>query len=231
MKIIVSAQSRYGVDYGWLKSYHLFSFGEYFSANNIHWGALRVFNDDTIAPHRGFDTHSHAEMEIVTIILTGAVTHKDSMGNEKKLKAGMVQRMSAGTGVSHSEYNNEDEELQLYQIWIPPNEKGLTPSYEERDFSTELNENSLNCLVSHKDKSALFIHQDAEIFYGKIQKGKSLEYKTSEERSIFIYIKSGVLDVEGDILNEGDQARLMEVPKIGFTGVEESEFILIDTVS
>lgn len=229
MKIIVSAKSRYGTDYGWLKSYHLFSFGEYFSPNNIHWGAVRVFNDDRIAAHSGFDTHAHADMEIVTIILTGAVTHKDSMGNERKLSKGMVQRMTAGSGVRHSEHNKEDEELHLYQIWILPNGKSLEPSYEERDFSSDLKDDSLNCLVSDKNKSALFIHQDAEIYYGKLSSGKSLDYKMEKDRAIFIYVKSGELNEGEDIIAEGDQLRVVEETELNLMAKTDSEFILIDT--
>lgn len=229
MKILVSANSRYESDYGWLKSYHLFSFGEYFSPNNINWGMLRVFNDDRISAHTGFDTHRHADMEIVTLILRGAVTHKDSMGNERKLSKGMVQRMSAGTGVSHSEYNNEGEELHLYQIWVPPSEKGLKPSYEERDFGLELKDDTLNCLVSDKNDSALFIHQDAEIYYGKLSAGKSLTYKTSPDRAVFLYVKNGGLNDGEDVIREGDQLRITEENKLSLIAESDSEFVLVDT--
>lgn len=227
MMILTPAGERYRCDYGWLQSYHLFSFGDYFDPKNLHWGQLRVYNDDLIAPHTGFDTHFHKEMEIVTIVLQGAVTHEDSTGNKKRITAKMVQRMSAGTGVQHSEYNHEDNPLHLHQIWILPNEAGLAPEYEEASFENAIQENGLTHLVGKG--GPLSIHADAHIYYGHFEKGKTFRYEFSEDRAVFLYLRLGGLRLGEILVRQKDQIRVLEESFLEGEVLEESEFVLIDT--
>ncbi len=169
---ITKAESRHFQDHGWLKTYWLFSFDSYYDPANIQFGALRVFNDDKVAEGKGFDMHRHREMEIVSIVLSGAITHQDSLGNRKRVKAGEVQVMSAGTGIMHSEYNQEQKELHLYQIWFLPNKSGLTPSYDQKDFSKVDKTNQLVAVASGKnDKDALYINSDARLLLGQLERG------------------------------------------------------------
>ncbi|MEK9159352.1 MAG: pirin family protein [Patescibacteria group bacterium] len=221
----IPAYVRHLSNAGWLRSYFLFSFADYYDPNNMHWGDLRVFNDDTISPHSGFDLHSHSEMEIVTIVLKGAVSHEDSMGNKRKISAGMVQRMSAGTGVRHSEWNNEDEPLHLYQIWVLPGEKGLTPEYEE--IAYELEDDALTQLVG--EGGLLKIHADAKFFYGKLSAGKKITHDFEADHYGLIYVKSGELKVGEELLEEGDQLRVHDTASILIEAEQDSEFVLIES--
>ncbi len=227
MKMVIPAYQRYLSNLGWLRSYFLFSFADYHDPENMHWGDLRVFNDDTISPRSGFGLHAHKEMEIVTIVLSGTVTHEDSMGNQKKISAGMVQRMSAGTGVRHSEYNHEDEPLHLYQIWILPKEEGLLPEYEEATFEGKLKENGLTRLAG--EGGLLNIHANASIFYGKLEKGKNLECVFAPERYVELYVSSGEVKLLEVVLEPGDQLRLHEEELLNLIALEDAEFILIET--
>ncbi len=221
----IPAYVRHLQNAGWLRSYFLFSFADYYDPNNMHWGDLRVFNDDTISPHSGFDLHSHSEMEIVTIVLKGAVSHEDSMGNKRKISAGMVQRMSAGTGVRHSEWNNEDEPLHLYQIWVLPGEKALTPEYEE--IAYVLKDDALTQLVG--EGGLLKIHADAKFFYGKLSAGKEITHDFEAGRYGLIYVKSGELKVGEEVLEEGDQLRFSETKALQIEAQLDCEFTLIVT--
>ena len=163
-----------GADHGWLKAKHHFSFASYHNPNRMHFGPMRVINDDIVAPHRGFDPHPHDNMEIITYVRKGAITHKDDMGNEGKTKAGDVQVMSAGTGVVHSEFNLEDEETNLYQIWMFPNKKNVKPRWDAKEFPKEPVTDQLKALVTgfnDPDSDSLKIYQDATIFAGRMNKG------------------------------------------------------------
>ena len=227
MKMVIPAYQRYLSNLGWLRSYFLFSFADYYDPENMHWGELRVFNDDTIAPQSGFDLHPHSEMEIVTIVLEGAVTHEDSMGNKRRIAAGMIQRMSAGTGVKHSEWNKEDQPLHLYQIWILPGERGLTPEYEEASFADALTENALTCLVG--EEGLLKIHADAQFYYGKLQKAKELTQGFESSRSVLVYVRSGAVKYKELILEAGDQLRLEGEEELRLIGEEDAEFVVIES--
>ncbi len=226
---IIEADSRHFQDHGWLKTHWLFSFDSYYDPDNIQFGALRVFNDDIVAPGQGFDMHRHSEMEIVSIILSGAISHEDSMGNRKRVKAGEVQVMSAGTGVKHSEYNLENKELHLYQIWFLPNKSGLIPSYDQKDFSKVDKTNKLVAVASGKnDNEALYINSDARLMLGHLEKGSSLTHTVEVNDKIFIYVTSGKLLVNEIVFGEGDQARIERESELSLSAEEAANFILIE---
>lgn len=224
---IISASKRHFQNFGWLQTYWLFSFDSYHDPANIRWGALRVFNDDIIAPHTGFDTHPHREMEIVTIVLRGEVSHRDSMGNSTVIKAGEVQRMSAGTGITHSEYNNTDHELHLYQIWILPERKGLTPSYEQKSFDSIAANELVPVVSGNNAPGSLHIHADATIYRLNMDAGNSLVHVISG-RKVFIYIISGEISLDSDKLSQNDQARLSDEIDITIEAQTDASLILIE---
>ncbi|MCH7783613.1 pirin family protein [candidate division KSB1 bacterium] len=225
----IEADKRYFSDIGWLQTYWLFSFGNYYDPANVNFGSLRVFNDDIIAPNTGFDTHPHKEMEIVSIIFEGQLNHKDSMGNEEVIRAGEVQRMTAGTGIMHSEHNYGEVPTNLYQLWILPNQSGLKPSYEQKIFSSESKKNTLLPVVSNKENNgALFIHSDTTIFLSELDKGKEITYDTDESRNIFIYLNNGKLSINGEEFCTKDQARITNETQVKISADENSSFICID---
>jgi len=226
---IIPRDERYFTDHGWLKSYWLFSFSDYYDPGNVHHGSLRVFNDDYVDPHSGFATHPHREMEIVTIVLEGAITHKDSMGNEAVIRAGEVQSMSAGTGITHSEHNRENEVLHLYQIWIFPEKQGLRPSYDQKAFNPSLWKNRLFPVASGQGmKEAVKINADATIYRCVLERDNILEQDISENRHIFMYITEGEIEVNGHIAKENDQIRMSGETGLKIKSHREADFILID---
>lgn len=171
---IIKADQRHFSDFGWLQTYWLFSFSDYYDPHNIQFGALRVFNDDVVAPETGFPTHPHEEMEIVTLVLEGEMTHQDSMGNKTVIKAGDVQRMSAGTGLTHSEFNLTDKPVHFHQIWIYPDTKGLAPSYDQESFDAEAWANRLLAVASGQGiDGAVTFHTDATIYRCSMDKGRN----------------------------------------------------------
>jgi redox-sensitive bicupin YhaK (pirin superfamily) len=216
----------------WLDSRHSFSFGEYYDPGNIHFGPLRVMNDDIIQPGEGFPTHPHRDMEIVTIILEGTVTHKDSSGGEGTITVNEIQRMTAGKGILHSEFNASDTEiLKLLQIWFIPNKQGLTPSYEQIKFSHEEKKNKLLKVVSgKKEDGIIFINQDAEIFLSDLEKGKIIQYKLSKERSVYLHVINGTINVNDISLNNGDAVKITEEDQINISAAENSNIILFDLI-
>lgn len=225
----IEADKRHFSDIGWLQTYWLFSFSNYYDPENINFGSLRVFNDDIIAPNTGFDTHPHKEMEIVSIIFEGQLNHKDSMGNEQVIRAGEVQRMTAGTGIMHSEHNYGEVPTNLYQLWILPNQSGLEPSYEQKIFSSESKKNTFLPVVSNKENNgALFIHSDTTIFLSELEKGKEITYETDESRKIFIYLNNGKLSINGEEFCTKDQARITNETQVKISADENSSFICID---
>jgi redox-sensitive bicupin YhaK (pirin superfamily) len=226
---IIRAGERHFKDLGWLKTYWLFSFSDYYDPDNMRFGSLRVFNDDKVAPGKGFGMHRHSEMEIVTIILEGKLTHADNMGHEFTNQPGDVQRMTAGTGVRHSEFNTSDEELHLYQIWIEPRESGLEPSYEQKHFEESDWENALLPLASGQEKQgAVYMHADATIYRGSLETGKDLTYENTRGRKLFLYLASGRMNLNQQTLNPGDQARMELDEPLRMKAEEASAFILID---
>ncbi|WP_210489074.1 pirin family protein [Rufibacter aurantiacus] len=227
---VIPAADRHHASHGWLDSYFLFSFSDYYDMNNVQWGPLRVFNDDYIKGNSGFPEHPHSEMEIVTIVLEGEVTHKDSLGNDTVIRAGEVQRMTTGTGVRHSEHNSSDKDLHLYQLWFFPNKKGLAPSYEQKaiDFTDEKNE--LVPLVTGQKvlEDVVYINSNSTIYYANLKEGKEIDFKTFSIRKGFIYVTTGELFVNGIQVQKNDQVRSADVDALRIKATADSTFILID---
>jgi redox-sensitive bicupin YhaK (pirin superfamily) len=229
---IIPSKDRHFNDFGWLKTYWLFSFADYFDPENIQFGALRVFNDDIVEPGQGFGTHPHKEMEIVTIVFHGEVTHEDSMGNKAVIKTGDVQRMSAGTGITHSEFNFGSEPAHFCQIWILPDVPKLNPSYEQKKFSFEANGNGLLPLVSGNGMpETVSIHSDVTFYRGTLKPGGNLNYPMRENRRVFVYVTDGTMEVQGNPLHTNDQARIDLEENLQLTGTNPTEFLLIDVPS
>ena len=217
----------YTSDHGWLQSKFLFSFAEYYDPTNMEWGSLRVFNDDTIAPHSGFPMHSHSEMEIVTIMLKGSLTHKDSMGNTRTITKGYVQRMSAGTGVTHSEMNDGDEQVELFQLWFYPNVTRLTPSYEEKEFQ-HLRSNGLHTLTSAGgDNGSISFSSNAKVFYGNFKQGDSYALELEDNDYALLYVRKGNVSIGDITLSESDQLRAHHETELTLAFNSDSEFIVI----
>jgi redox-sensitive bicupin YhaK (pirin superfamily) len=229
---IIRAKDRYFSDFGWLKTYWLFSFSDYFDPTNIQFGALRVFNDDVVESHTGFPTHPHREMEIVTIVDEGKITHADSMGNETVIGAGEVQRMSAGTGLTHSEFNLTSEPVHFCQIWIFPDEPGLAPSYDQRRYAPPEWRNRLLPVASGQGlKDVVTFHTDATIYRADLDHNHALTFKTADLRRIFLYLLKGSVAVNGRHLGHNDQARIDLEHKITITASGDASFVLIDVPS
>ena len=227
---LIKSSERHLSSQGWLKSYFLFSFADYYDPGNMQFGPLRVFNDDTIAARSGFPMHPHSDMEIVTIVVKGAITHKDSLGNEKTIKAGEVQRMTAGTGLTHSEHNDGDEELHLYQLWFLPNRKGLQPSYEQKEIGFLDSTNELIPLVTGQKvlEDVVYMNSNSTVYYANLQEEKEIDFKTSSIRKIFIYVTGGTLFVNGQEVTKHDQLRLTDQELIKIKAAKTGSFVLID---
>lgn len=229
---IIKANNRHFSDYGWLKTYWLFSFSNYFDPHNIQFGALRVFNDDVVAPGTGFPTHPHEEMEIITIVLDGEMTHEDSMGNKAVIQSGDVQRMSAGTGLTHSEFNLAEAPVHFYQIWIYPDQAGLAPSYDQKRFSDAQWRNVLLPVASGQAvENTVTFHTDATIYRCHLGGGKAVTHATTVGRRIFIYVTRGALEANGTTIEEKDQARIDTDEPLTLSATNLAEFILIDVPS
>lgn len=227
---ITKADDRFHADGGWLSTYWLFSFDHYYDPNNVSFGPLRVFNDDVIQPDSGFGMHGHSDMEIVTYVLEGAIDHKDSTGGEDKISVGEVQRMTAGTGIRHSEFNkSKTEQVHLLQMWVLPNKTGLTPSYEQKKFSNEERTGVLLPVASGQGiGDAVTINQDVTFYVSKALPGEKLSHKLADKRKAFLYVIDGDISVNDKVLSTGDQARIVETSQLDFVATRESEIILID---
>ena len=213
-------------NFGWLAAKHHFSFGQYHDSQRMGFGKLRVINDDIIKPHSGFDTHPHRDMEIITYVRQGAISHKDSRGNSGRTEAGDVQVMSAGTGIFHSEHNHEDVDTNLYQIWIEPNKLGVEPRWDSHEFPSESNSDQLTLLVSGDEKAPLFIHADAKIFAGNIDAGNEITQKLDKDG--YLLVSEGIILV-GDIkLGKGDAAEITQQTEVVIIAEEDAEILLID---
>ena len=225
---IIRSDDRGSADHGWLQARHTFSFAEYRNPERMHFGKVRVINEDRIAPGQGFATHPHNDMEIVTYIISGAIEHKDSMGNGTVIRAGEVQRMTAGTGVLHSEFNHsKEEELHLLQIWIFPEEKNLTPGYEQTLFSREEKLNRLR-LVGSRDgrEGSVTIHQDVDLYASIVEKGKNVTLDDVADRRVLVQIVSGSVNVNGETLLAGDGVQIRDVATIDITANDDAELLL-----
>ena len=219
-----------GADHGWLKARHHFSFANYYDPDRMGWGPIRVWNDDEIAPNSGFPPHPHADMEIVTYVRKGAITHQDSLGNRGRTAAGDVQVMSAGTGIRHAEYNLEPETTTLFQIWIEPTRSGGEPRWGARPFPKGDRAGRFVTLASGMpdDDDALEIRTDARVAGATLKAGESAEYRLGEGRSAYLVPAVGAVDVNGVRLDARDGAAVKDEPVLTVTALEDAEVVLVD---
>ena len=225
------AAERGHFNHGWLDTYHSFSFADYWDPKHMGYRSLRVINEDKVAPHQGFGTHPHRDMEIITYVLEGALAHKDSMGTGSVIRPGEVQRMSAGTGVLHSEFNHSpSERVHLLQIWIQPERRGLPPSYEQKNFSTEEKLNRFRLIASPTgEEGSVTIHQDARLSAAIIEKGNTVEYELGKDRNAWMQVARGEVSLNGKLLQQGDGAAVENEASVRVTGSgDESEVLLFD---
>ncbi|QMU28483.1 pirin family protein [Adhaeribacter radiodurans] len=227
---LINAEDRHFSSAGWLKSHFLFSFADYYDPTNMQFGPLRVFNDDYVAPKSGFPQHPHSEMEIITIVLDGEVTHEDSMGNKTIISTGDVQRMTAGTGITHSETNNSDKELHLLQLWFLTNKRALNPSYEQKHVDFHDSKNELIPLVTGQKvlEDVVFMNSNSTVYYSYLKKDKEIDFKTFEIRKTLIYVLEGELFANGMQATANDQLRIDDESAILIRASQDSSFILID---
>ena len=226
----IAANDRYHIESNWLSAYWLFSFDRYYDPNNMAFGPLRVFNHDTIQGGSGFPTHSHREMEIVTYVLQGQLAHKDSTGGVGFINPGEVQRMTAGTGIAHSEFNaSETEATKLLQLWVIPEREGLTPSYEQKQFSLAQRTGKLLPIASGRDlPETVKIHQDATFYVSRLNAGDAVTHELNEKRRAFLYVIEGEITLNGEVFKAGDQARITSESQLALTATNNGEIILID---
>lgn len=226
------SNSRGKADHGWLKSFHTFSFSSYYNPERVHFGALRVLNDDTVAPGMGFGTHPHDNMEIVSIPLSGDLEHRDSMGNVAVIREGDVQVMSAGTGIRHSEMNhNRDKEVRFLQIWIIPEKKNVEPRYDQQNFSGADKTNQWLTVVSPigTRDGGVQVHQQAWFSLSTLEAGKSLDYQLHRnENGIYIFILEGNAEVNGQVLARRDGLAVWETDRVSLTSSTGAEILLME---
>jgi redox-sensitive bicupin YhaK (pirin superfamily) len=227
---IIRSDQRHSADFGWLETHWHFSFGDYYDENNLNWGVLRVFNDDIIKAGGGFDFHPHQDMEIVTIVLTGELEHRDNLGNRGLTKPGEVQVMSAGKGIYHSEQNPSlREPLHLLQLWILPRAKGGPPRWEQRHFRRGDRVGKMMAVVSGGDlPDTLRIDQDAQIFLSALPAGFRAMHGIRPGRKGYVFVIAGAAKLNGETLKEGDQARIADETRLEFAAEEAAEIILLD---
>lgn len=226
---IIRSDTRGTADHGWLKAKHSFSFGEYHDPSRMGFGSLRVINEDRIAADKGFGTHPHRNMEIVTYIIDGALAHKDSMGNGSTIRPGELQRMTAGTGVLHSEHSLPGADTHLLQIWILPEKNGLEPGYEQKYFDDAGKLNQWRLLGSRDGRDgSLTIHQDVSLSASILEAGQSLDYRFDGERRGFLQLVKGEIQMGDDVLRSGDGAAMENADALSITAIRDSEFLLFD---
>ena len=230
MMNIIQSETRGSADHGWLRAKHTFSFADYYDPARVDFGSLRVINEDRVAPAKGFGTHPHRDMEIITYVIDGAIEHKDSMGNGTIITPGEVQRMTAGTGVLHSEFNHsQDEELHLLQIWIYPERNGLAPSYEQTRFPREEKLNRLRLVGSRDGRDgSVTIHQDVDLYASILEQGKELTLESGADRKVFVQLIRGDIEANGASLSAGDGAALEGERAVNFVAASEAEFLVFD---
>jgi redox-sensitive bicupin YhaK (pirin superfamily) len=229
--IIHRASDRGHANHGWLDAHHSFSFANWYDPEKIHFGMLRVLNDDIVAPGQGFGMHPHNDMEIITIILKGALEHKDNMGNGSVIRPGDVQVMSAGSGVLHSEFNpSSSEEVNLFQLWIFPKEKGIKPRYDQKTFSPDLRKNSVQLVASgFKKNGELYIHQDAAISLGSIDKDSSIDYiMNRKENGLYMMVVDGSIKVNDEKLSKRDAIGVKGTESIHIKAESDSQILFIE---
>ena len=217
-------------DHGWLKSFHSFSFAGYYDADHVEFGNLRVINEDRIAPGTGFGTHGHKDMEIISYVLSGELAHKDSMGNVKGIPPGDVQRMSAGTGVQHSEFNHAPgETTHFLQIWIQPNVTGIAPGYEQKTFTPAEKRGKLRLVASNDGaQGSVSVHADAKIYAGLLDGDEHAELPLNPARRTYVHLVRGALEVNGQALQQGDAAMLEALDKLSLRAGQDAEVLVFD---
>ena len=217
-------------NHGWLDARHHFAFADYYNRDRMHWGNLRVWNDDTIAAKSGFPPHPHRDMEIITYVRSGAITHRDSLGNQGRTAAGDVQVMSAGTGITHAEYNLEDEATTLFQIWIQPTRSGEQPGWGARAFPKGDRSGQLVVLASGyaEDGDALPIRTDARVAGATLRAGETVEYALGRDRRAYLVPTSGAVEIEGVRVNARDGAAIRDTETVTVKALEDSELVLVD---
>jgi hypothetical protein len=230
-KTIYRSEDRGRANYGWLNTKYSFSFSDYYNPEMMNFGTLRVLNDDIVSPGMGFGTHPHNNMEIITIVLEGALEHKDSMGTGAVIYKDEVQVMSAGSGITHSEFNpSQEEPVNLLQLWIFPKEKNIKPRYDQKTFPAGERKNKLVTAVSGFNKEgALYIHQDAEIKLGFFEKGNSFEYQLNNPANgAYIFLIEGYTTIEDEAIFKRDAIGVTDTDKIKFNFIDDTKFILIE---
>ncbi|KRT72473.1 MAG: pirin family protein [Candidatus Rokubacteria bacterium CSP1-6] len=229
MKQIIRSKDRYHHEMEWLSTYWHFSFDHYYDPANLSFGPLRVFNDDVIQPGTGFPPHSHRDMEIITYVLEGELEHQDNLGNRGRVHPGEIQVMSAGTGITHAEYNpSKSDLLHLLQIWVLPRTRSLKPRWEQREFSKAERQGRLLPVVSGAAGDTLRIDQDAVISIAALDPGQSVTHDVRPGRRAYAFVISGALDVNGDALAAGDQARITDESRLVLAASTSTELILLD---
>jgi len=218
-------------NFGWLDAHHHFSFGHYFDASRMGWGALRVWNDDTIDPQTGFDPHPHRDMEIITYVRKGAITHQDRLGNQGRTEAGDIQVMHAGTGIVHAEYNLEPDETQIFQIWIEPAKRGVEPGWAQREFN-DVGRNAFKVLASGRPQDAgsdaLPINQDAALLGGRFDEGTETTYTVEAGRLAYMVANEGVLTVNGERATARDGIAIGGGETVTVKALSDLELVLVD---
>lgn len=224
------AKERGHFDHGWLQTYHTFSFGDYHDPHFMGFRDLRVINEDWVQPGKGFGTHPHRDMEILTYVLEGVLQHKDSMGNGSTIRPGEVQRMSAGTGVTHSEFNASDREpVHLLQIWILPREKGMPPSYEQKPVPPAKGDSPWRLIASSDGAEAsVTVHQDVRVFLAELESGRKVFFQHKPDRHLWLQVTRGELELGGETLKAGDGVAISGEPDINLTAHSPAELLLFD---
>jgi redox-sensitive bicupin YhaK (pirin superfamily) len=230
MNEIRRSNERGYADHGWLKSFHSFSFADYFDPQHVEFGPLRVINEDRVAPGQGFGTHGHRDMEIISYVLAGELAHKDSMGNGSTIRPGDVQRMSAGRGVLHSEFNpSTSNPVHFLQIWIQPNQQRIEPSYEEKRFSAEDKRGRLRLIASADGaEGSVLIHQDARVYAGLFSGTEQTSLEVKPGRRIYVHVARGSITANGTQLSAGDALKLTDVTTLALQDGQEVEVIVFD---
>jgi len=229
-KVLHPAHSRGAANHGWLKSFHSFSFANYYNPQKMHFGVLRVLNDDEVAPSMGFGTHPHDNMEIISIPLSGELKHKDSMGNEAIIKTGEIQVMSAGTGIQHSEFNaSTSDPVKFLQIWLFPNTKNVTPRYDQIQLPDLATQNQLHQVLSpNAEDAGVWIHQNAWFHMGTFDAGTAQSYTLKDARNgLYLFMIEGSIEIEGETLGARDAIGLSDLNEVSFTSTSENTRVLL----
>lgn len=227
---IISSSSRGTFQNEWLHSQHSFSFGDYYDPQRMGFSSLRVINEDWIAPNTGFPMHGHRDMEIITYVMQGELTHKDSLGNGSTIRSGEVQRMSAGRGILHSESNpSATERLHLLQIWIQPKQRGIPPGYTQQPFPLADRQGRLQLLASTDGRDdSLIMHSDAALYGGFLKAGENVQYQRPDQRSLYVHVARGTLMLNGLALQTGDAEEIRNETRLDFTTPDQAEFLLFE---